>query len=317
MVLMGFPVSLADGPVLAYNATVLISYVLSGFGVYVWVRRLTRSWAPGVVAGVSFAFASYRMMHAYGHLNLMGTQWFPFYFMALGHALDSSAHRWRNSFLVALFLALIGGSSQYYLYMTLVLSAVYLLAWLLLQRPRRGSLPRTAGNLVRIGSLAVPAAFVSVAPYLQLAGRSGMPSRSFDEVRTWSASPTDFLIPSPFHAIWGNWVATHFDKRLMIENTLYLGTVALALAIVALVGARKLNLGRQVKLLFVMALAACVLALGTDLHWLGQTVVVRVPQWLQKWHPYTETFIPLPGYFLFKYLPFYSSCASGCATEFW
>jgi hypothetical protein len=40
---------------------------------------------------------------------------------------------------------------------------------------------------------------------------------------------------------------------------------------------------------------------------MGQPVIMDVPGPLQRIHPFAQTFIPLPGYALLKWLPFYSS----------
>ena len=56
-----------------------------------------------------------------------------------------------------------------------------------------------------------------------------------------------------------------------------------------------------------VCLTAFILALGTDLHWVGSAVMVDVPSCIQKYYSYAQTIIPLPGYFLFRYLPFYAN----------
>lgn len=306
MVLPALPVSLAGGPVLAYNLVLLASFVLSGLGVYLWVWRLTRRQWPALLAGVAFAFLPYRMSHLLGHLNLMGTQWLPFYFMSL----EGLARRRRRSpghIAVALvFLGLIGLTSQYYLYMTLVLSVVFAAAWLLLaNRPGPGRAV-AGGRLAVLALLALPVALVTAAPYVQLQ-RSGQGLRhTLEEARYWSASPTDFVLPSPRHPIWGDWVRQRFGRARWIEQTLYLGAAAGALATVGLAAAmRRPRWRRPALAIGIGAGAAFVLALGTDLHWLDQAVTVEVPAALRWLHPHERTFLPLPGYFLYRWLPYY------------
>jgi len=93
MVGMALPFTVWGGPILGYNSAMLLSFVLSGLGVYLWVRRLTRDQAAAFVAGVLFAFVPYRISHFCGHLNLAGTQWFPFYLMALHDCLQPARQR--------------------------------------------------------------------------------------------------------------------------------------------------------------------------------------------------------------------------------
>lgn len=306
MVLVGLPASLAGGPTLGYNLSILLSFVLSGLGVHLWVRRLTGNFAAGIIAGTLFAFAPYRMSHLFGHFNLMGTQWFPFYFMSLASLLEARTSARKSALLSALFLGLIALTSQYYLYMTLILSGVFVVGYGLFVNRRILFLAAFWRRLGAFALLAMPLIIVAIAPYLQLADAGNLAPRTFEDVRGWSASPTDFLLPSPRHFIWGRWIEQHFDRTLWIENTLYVGVVALATALLALAWRRQApRLGGWVSLFALTMAAAWVLALGVDLHWLGRSVEVGVPQWIQRWHPYPRTFIPLPGYFLFKGLPFY------------
>ena len=80
---MGLPFSLALNPVFAYNAVILLTYVLSGVFVYGWVVGMTQNRSAGLVAGALFAFSPYRVAHSYGHLPLMGTQWLVLHYAGL------------------------------------------------------------------------------------------------------------------------------------------------------------------------------------------------------------------------------------------
>ncbi|MGW8225985.1 MAG: hypothetical protein ACWGOY_09630, partial [Anaerolineales bacterium] len=59
------------GPVSGYNLIILFSHILSGYFVYLWIRRLTKSRLAGLVAGLSFLLAPFRIAHSYGHLQLV------------------------------------------------------------------------------------------------------------------------------------------------------------------------------------------------------------------------------------------------------
>jgi hypothetical protein len=306
MVLIGLPASLVSTPTLGYNVSIFVSFVLSGLGVYLWVRRLTGSVPAGVIAGTLFAFVPYRMSHLLGHLNLMGTQWFPFYFMGLSDLIDGRKRPSRAIVLASISLALIGFTSQYYLYMTLILSVAYVVGYLLFDRR---SISRS-GTWKRLGAFAIaagPLVALAVMPYLALAGQERL-THSFEPVRMWSASPTDFVLPSPEHFVWGEWIAQHFDRRLWIENTLYVGAIPGFFTILAVLRRKKaLPQGTTlIKVLFSTAAIAFILALGTDFHWLGQSVRVGVPGFARRWYPFPQVAVPLPGYFLFRFLPFYA-----------
>src|SRR5512147_235133 len=54
--LFGLPASLLAGPTFGYNFAMLVTFVLSGWAMYVWVRHLTGSAAAGLIAGTIYAF---------------------------------------------------------------------------------------------------------------------------------------------------------------------------------------------------------------------------------------------------------------------
>ncbi|MCX7681060.1 MAG: hypothetical protein N2508_03675 [Anaerolineae bacterium] len=309
MVLIAIPASIIGGPVLGYNFSIFVSFVLSGLGMYLWVRRITGNVLAGSIAGMIFAFAPYRLCHLLGHLNLMGTQWLPYFFMGLGELLRNRSWSWRRVLATACFLGLIGLTSQYYLYMTVVLSAFYVLGYVFISRkyliPSSDFWIRTVSFVI----ISLPFALIPIIPYLQLSAQGNLTQRSFEEVRVWSASPLDFILPSPKHFLWGQWIDSRFDRSLWVENTLYVGTVTLILSFLSFVRfASKSYLERDsVRLCSFVTLIAFVLALGTDLRIGGRSVTISVPEFLQRWYPHEQTFVPLPGYFLFKYLPFYAN----------
>jgi len=191
---------------------------------------------------------------------------------------------------------------MYYLYMALLLSLAYVVAcWLYLGRKRESPSvwwKRPAQLLLA----ALPVIALCTVPYLQLAPQ--VQDKVFEEASFWSASPTDFLIPSPAHPILGAWASTHFEPMRSVESMIYVGAVALLLAGLAVVKRDSLPTG-TVLVLASLGLVAALLALGTDLHWQAQRVTVPVPAVLQRWYPHPRVPIPLPGYLIFHLLPLY------------
>ena len=67
--LLALPFSFVSSPTFAYNAAMLLTFVLSGMGMYLWIRRLTGRVDAGLIAGTIFAFIPYRFAHfLIGHL---------------------------------------------------------------------------------------------------------------------------------------------------------------------------------------------------------------------------------------------------------
>jgi hypothetical protein len=122
----------------------------------------------------------------------------------------------------------------------------------------------------------------------------------------YSASPTDFILPSTDHFLFGAWVGAHFNRDLWIEGTLYIGVVAGILALVAFLRRKETRHQALVVALLWMAAFAFLMALGTSFHWNGQELRVAVPAFLQGILHRAETPIPLPAYLMFKYFPFFA-----------
>ncbi len=318
--LPGVLFSLMGGPVFGYNLAMLVTFVFSGWAMFFWVRRLTGSTAAGLVAGTIYAFLPYRLAHyLVGHLNLLGTQWFPLYFMGLYETLrgtsqkvltmgkPSSTVRQSLKYIVlaAVSLGLIGFTSMYYLYYAALFSGLFVGGYLLVER-RAWRDRQLWLRLAVLGVFALPLVIAAMLPFLGLESQGGLASRSVSYASMYSASPLDFFLPSTDHFLWGAWVGKTFDRSLWIEATLYLGVVTLVLAVVAWINRNKTGHAPLLKVALVMALAAYVLALGTDLHWNAQRVELPVPGFLQSVLHRETTPIPLPALVLFKVLPFYA-----------
>jgi hypothetical protein len=319
--LVGLLFSLLGGPTFGYNLGMLVTFVFSGWAMFFWVRRLTGSTAAGLVAGTIYAFLPYRMAHYLaGHLNLSGTQWFPLYFMGLyeilrgrtgalngvraGKALLRGVD-WKPILLAAGMLGLIGFTSMYYLYYTALFSVVFVGSYLLVEHAawRDRQLWK---RLALLGACGLPLMIAALLPFLGLESQGGLASRSVSYASMYSANPLDFFLPSTDHFLWGAWVGLNFDRSLWIEATLYIGAVTLALALLAWRNRAAGGHPVLLKVSLIVALAAFVLALGTDLHWNNQRVEVPVPGFLQSITGRETAPVPLPALVLFKYLPFYA-----------
>lgn len=69
--------ALTGNIILSYNLLFLSTFVLSGLGMYLFVREITGSARAGLVAGLIYAFAPYRVPQ-FSHLQVISSQWMPF-----------------------------------------------------------------------------------------------------------------------------------------------------------------------------------------------------------------------------------------------
>jgi hypothetical protein len=319
--LLAAPFTWVLGPVFAYNLIIAASGWLSGYAAYLWVRSITGSRLGGLVAGLAFMLAPFRVAHAYGHLQLVSTQGLPLFFWALDAAARGEKRRRLLPYLgLAAATALVGAGAMYYLLIALVTGALYALV-VLASRSSNDRRPQTVdrrpqtetaqriSTIPTVGGrersehavsglrpkellatalglvLAVGAgAVASALPYLEVWREGGFVPYALDEIRKRSANPLDFALPSILHPLWGAPLQAWMPglQAEWIERTLYLGAVPLALAIVALWPG---GLDRRRWLPWIAsALLGLLLALGTDLHWGNQPLSQDAPIWLPAYY---------------------------------
>lgn len=311
---LALPFSFLSSPMFAYNAALMLSFVLSGLTMFLWVRHLTGRSGAALIAGTIFAFLPFRFAHfLIGHLNLSGTQWFPLYFWGLFEALGvgksapAGKVTYRYAVLGGIGLGLIGLTSQYYLYMAVLITALILAVYLIFYNRHSWKDVHFWKRMVVLGLAALPFVALAAAPYLQLSQAGGLPDRSIGLARPYSAGLTDFLLPSTDHFLWGGWIGAHFNRQMWVEGTLYFGAVSLVLAGIAWF--KRKSSGQQhalLGLLFWGTVFSILLAMGTDLHWNGSPVEISAPAFLAERLGRESIPILLPGYFLFQFFPFYA-----------
>ncbi|MBQ6505451.1 MAG: hypothetical protein IJI57_16220 [Flexilinea sp.] len=304
----------------AYNAAMLASFVLSGVITFYWVRHLTGSAAAGLLSGTIYACLPYRQAHYLaGHLNLSGTQWLPLFFWGWFDLLrnkkseirnkkwDSTNQgvQWKAALMAAIGLGLTALTSQYYFFM-LVIVAGFQMVWMVLVHQRDKlkdvSFWKSFGLFILFS---IPLLLIAELPFLQLAGAGGMPDRDWGGVRMYSAGLSDYLLPGTTHFLFGKWVGAHFNRDIWIEATLYVGIAALALFTYAMIRGGK-TIRRERQMLLTGIVIAVILSMGTDLHWNAEAVELTLPGFLTQKLGRQTMPILLPGFFLFKYFPFYA-----------
>jgi len=83
--------ALTRNPILCYNLLTLSAFVLSGLGMYLFMRELTGNAKAAFVAGLLFAFAPYRVAQT-GHLPVISSQWMPFVLYGFRRYFAASSH---------------------------------------------------------------------------------------------------------------------------------------------------------------------------------------------------------------------------------
>lgn len=265
------PLTWVFGPVFGYNAQLALAHFLSGLCAYLWIQRLTGNRLGGLVAGLAFMLAPFRLAHSYGHPQMVSTYPLPLFFWALDASLRTQPNRKALAGLVgATFL--LGAASQYYLVIGLICGVVYALLTLATRRVRLASQVWLVVPAILIGAL------LAAAPYLMTARNGIYTPYSIEGTRMWSASPMNFVTPSHLHPLWGSFIEQRRPETLWGEKTLYVGIVPGILALIALRHSDR-------RLVWTgTALAAAILALGTDLHTGNVPLRPDDPIWLPAYY---------------------------------
>ena len=180
--LQSLPILAATGNVvLAYNAVLLGTFVLSGLGMYLLVRELTGQPLAAFLAGLACAFAPYRF-DQYSHLEVLSSQWMPF-----------ALHGFRRFFVTRRLRALAGGaaalvvqalSCAYYMaYFT-----PFVVAYCLYEMTVRGMLRdrRVWRALIGAGGAALAVVGVFLWPYYRVRQLGDVGLRDLARVQSYS-----------------------------------------------------------------------------------------------------------------------------------
>ena len=287
-VLLGLPVQFAFGLIPASNAELLFAFVMSAYGTFLLVGYLIRNSrfeirnfqsAPlnfefgilnsefaAFVAGAVFAFASNRFVYAsLGHYNVVATEWMPFYILFLVKTVHEP--KWSNALLAGAFAA-------FALYVETtdgVLLALFTLLYLLFE----WRAVRTRVVLARLVGVGATAALVFAPLLVSTLGElfnSGYALPGWGHAEKLLVDLFGFFTPTSLHPLNRNWVqeldqVRQGTARFIDVNTVFVGYVTLALALVAAV-----RYWKTLKVWAVSALAFGVLSLGPLLHINGQSL---------------------------------------------
>ena len=226
---------ITHNPVVSYNITFYLIFLLCGVNMYIMARHYTHRSFAAFVAALIFAFAPYRIGQI-DHIHIIAGEWMPLAFLYLDLSLEKG--RWRHWILFALFYALQLLSSVYYgIFLTYSLLAFVLIRYL---RPFVGQLRQHKGEFMRtlIKKCIRPAIVFAVmltfilllmAPYL--ASLHNGFARSVGEATGYSAFIRDFLFAVPFNWLYG---ITNYNGTLLSydsEHYLFLGVTTIALTV--------------------------------------------------------------------------------------
>jgi hypothetical protein len=190
--------ALTGNIILAYNLLFLSTFVLSGLGMFLFVREITGSARAAVVAGLVYAFAPYRVLQ-FSHLQVISSQWMPFALYGLRRYFETR----RTTPLVGAGAALIAQnlSNGYFL----LFFTPFVVAYALFEIAGR-KLWKDMRVWVGLSAIAVVVTLVTLPfllPYLELR-RLGFGPRAVNEVKGFSADVFSYWTSPAQSWLWGS-----------------------------------------------------------------------------------------------------------------
>jgi len=226
----------AWGPVVAYNALVLLTFPLSAAAAYGLARHIGLSPPAGALAACAFAFSPFHIAHAAYHPHIAQVQWVALYLLALWRCLDRAT----PGRIVALVAAVTGValSNFYGGLIALVIAPVSVTAyWLVACRRAAGSVRHLALTVATLAGVSCAGLaytwWVARAVVTDPAG-FGFPR---DALLAHSARWWSYLVPPLAHPVLGDvsralWNAAEVEIGLL-EQQVSVGWALPALALVA------------------------------------------------------------------------------------
>jgi len=279
--ILSLPLQGCCGTAAAYNILNIAALLLAASSAYALVLIATRHRAAAFVSGLIYGFSPYMAFHLYyGQPFMLMLGWLPLYLSAL---LVGLRRAWWL-FGAALVLAVIGLTDWHYFTFAVVMTGMLVInAVVERQSPRQ--LLALVAKLLSVGG----GALLLLAPVLipmvgELTKNDEYARRPIEHSILHSTDLLAYLLPSPFHPLWGGWaqnIFNGFNPENIIGGIASPGYLPVLLALCGLLVKR-----RESRYWALTGLAAFFLSLGPYLHINGNV-----------------TSIPLP-YLVFRQLPF-------------
>jgi hypothetical protein len=270
--ILGLPVMLlTDNIIFTYNFLFLLSFILSGFGAYLLVKHLTGNFWAGIIAGVIFAFSSYKFSQ-WIHLHMLNAQWIPFGFLYLHKFFEKTKYKYLALFIFFYILQCIS-SLHNGLFMT-VFAVIFIVYYVLVKKIRdKKFLAVTALSLIFAFIVLLPFSY----PYIQAKRHYGL-KRELSDAKNYSAQVKSYLTAYRTNRIYGK-----LTRRLWqhggkggFEKELFFGIIASLLAFICLwpsrpIRPKKMKITHNEKFYLLMVISSVLFSFGPAIQFFGKS----------------------------------------------
>lgn len=266
------PLHVMFGQPVAYNLVFLLSFILSGYFMYLLVRYLTYHEAAAFLAGVLYMFLPYHVAHAMGHFGAMQTQWLPLAVLLL--FMWTKRPSFSRTLGLALAVTLQSWSEHHYVLWLAIFGVVYAIVELRLPNPKfKNRIP----HVLLLGVLIITFALLPWWPMVRLSTQPGNNlSLGVEQTIRFSADLFSFITPPQWQPIWGGIAHELFGRHFtgnVVEATQFLGLLPLLLLLFF-----RQHIPRRQKILwFTSAAVFFVISLGPRLHVFGAVLPLPLP----------------------------------------
>ncbi len=272
---------LGSTPLAAANLGVLFTTALSGWSMYLLVRWLTGNRQAGLVAGLFFAVAPFRMGHLI-QLHLLSTQWIPLAFLAFARLIK--LNRSRDLLLLLIFTNLQFFASVNYAPLVAlglgVWAAFYLIAY------RRMISASLSARLAIFALVTATLNWPVLRLYQQVSDHMGI-VRSLGDAKVYGASLAHYLTPIANSLLYQRWLGWPG-----LLDSAFPGLVIFGLALAGLVFTPgRLRFPKPLAALLAIVLVGLALSFGANDLAFGEKLAPLAARWLP--YPYLYNALPL------------------------
>jgi hypothetical protein len=225
---LSIPLQMLFNVFVAYNILLIMSFTLTGFGMYLLLLFLTKNRIAALLGAFAFTFSPWHMAHAQGHFHLVAIEWVPFYVLYFLKAQEQSRRKY--ILLAGLFFALAALNTFYYLLYCAMLTLLYTTFFMFRENGGIRILKNTLAISAITAILLAPKIIPMAVHALKYDFYGAHPAEDY------SADILTFLLPSTVQTIGGLFAPlTLAIAPVTAENSNYLGYVVLLLAGVAII----------------------------------------------------------------------------------